>query len=109
MINPRTRLLFLLILFIALTVVIGIFGLVIATIFATYPSSVFPVWIQIPIAVVVGFGVYRRGGKVLLPSLIALGLMYVSLWVGTYCLPIDLTDFGLAATGRDAADAGASP
>ncbi|MCH7721221.1 MAG: carbon starvation protein A [Planctomycetes bacterium] len=109
MINPRARLLFLLILFIALTVVIGIFGLVIATIFATYPSSVFPVWIQIPIAVVVGFGVYRRGGKVLVPSLIALGLMYVSIWIGAYWLPIDLTDFGLAATGSAAAQAGGSP
>ncbi|MCH7701212.1 MAG: carbon starvation protein A, partial [Planctomycetes bacterium] len=109
MINPRARLLFLLILFIALTVVIGIFGLVIATIFATYPSSVFPVWIQIPIAVVVGFGVYRRGGKVLLPSLIALGLMYASIWIGAYWLPIDLTDFGLAATGSAAELAGGSP
>jgi len=109
MINARTRLLFLLILFIALTVVIGIFGLVIATVFATYPSSVFPLWIQIPIAVAVGFGVYRRGGSVLGPSLVALGLMYLSIGIGAYWLPIDLSDFGLAATGRAAAEAGASP
>ena len=44
-ISPRAKILFLLILFFALTIVLAIFGLVIATIFKIYPSSILPVWI----------------------------------------------------------------
>ncbi len=109
MINPRARLLFLSILFLALTVVIGIFGLVIAVIFATYPSSVLSVWIEIPIAIAIGWWVYRRGGGLLLPSLLALGVMYLAIWVGAYLLPIDLTALGLAADGVSAVAAAQSP
>ena len=48
---PRTRLLFLSVLFMALTIVLGIFGLVIAGVFKMYPASIFPSLVQIPIAV----------------------------------------------------------
>ena len=51
LITPRAKLLFLLTLFFALTIVIAIFGLVIASIFAIYPASVLSVWIEIPIAI----------------------------------------------------------
>ena len=43
-----------LILFLSLTVVIGIFGLVIAVIFAQYPQTVLGVWISMPLAVCAG-------------------------------------------------------
>jgi carbon starvation protein len=61
LINPRARVLFLLILFFALTIVLAIFGLVIATIFNFYPESVLSVWIAMPIAMIVGWWVYKRG------------------------------------------------
>ncbi len=57
-ISKRARVLFLLILFFALTMVIAIFGLVIAIIFKLYPSSVLAVWISLPIAI--GIGVWSR-------------------------------------------------
>ncbi len=109
MINPRARLLFLAVLFMALTVVIGIFGLVIAVIFAKYPVSVFPVWAEIPLALAVGYWVYKRKGKLLIPSLIALALMYLTIYIGAYHLPIDLTHWGLAPNGAAAVAGGASP
>ncbi len=90
LISPRAKLLFLLILFAALTVVLAIFGLVIATIFKFYPESVLSVWIEIPIAVAIGFWVYRRKGGLLIPSLLALGLLYLGIYVGVYYLPITL-------------------
>ena len=90
LISRRTKLLFLLILFFALTIVLAIFGLVIASIFNMYPESVLSVWIEIPIAVAIGFWVYRKGGGLLLPSLVALGLLYVGVYVGVYYLPITL-------------------
>ena len=82
MITPRAKLLFLAILFMALTVVLAIFGLVIAIIFALYPESVLSVWIEIPLAVGIGFWIYRRGGNILIPSIIALGIMYLAMWSG---------------------------
>ncbi|MEQ8790574.1 MAG: carbon starvation protein A [Pirellulaceae bacterium] len=88
LISPRARVLFLMILFFALTVVLAIFGLVIAVIFAMYPESVVSVWIAMPVAVVVGWWVYRRGGKLLVPSILALAVLYGAIYVGVYHLPV---------------------
>ena len=90
LIAPRTRVLFLLILFFTLTVVLAIFGLVIASIFNLYPESVLSVWVAMPIALAVGFWVYRRGGRLLWPSLCALALLYTAVYVGVYYVPVTL-------------------
>ena len=92
MITPRAKALFLLILFMALTVVLAIFGLVIALIFAFYPESVLSVWIEIPLAIAIGYWVYRRGGGLLIPSLLALAAMYAAIYVGVNWLPINLAE-----------------
>lgn len=84
LISPRARLLFLLILFAALTVVLAIFGLVIAVIFREYPEAVLSVWIEIPIAILIGYHVYKRGGGLLIPSLVALGVLYLCIYLGVY-------------------------
>ena len=89
-ISPRAKMLFLLILLFELTIVLGIFGLVIALIFAFYPESVLSVWIEIPLAVGVGFWVYKKNGGLLLPSLAALAVMYFMIWIGTM-VPVDLS------------------
>jgi carbon starvation protein len=81
-IHPRTRLLFLSILFLALTVVLAIFGVVIAKVFQAFPSSILPCMFQIPLAMVIGGYLHRRGMKLLVPSLIALALMYLSVFFG---------------------------
>ncbi len=90
LITPRARVLFLLILFFALTVVLAIFGLVIANIFDYYPESVLSVWIAMPLAVLVGFWVYRYQGGVVAPSLLALAVLYGAVYVGAEYLPIRL-------------------
>lgn len=92
MISPRTRLLFLLILFFTIMVVIGVFGLVIANIFALYPQTVVPSWLAMPVAAVIGLLIHRRGGKLLLPSLAALGILYAGVYFGAYHAPIDLSE-----------------
>lgn len=80
--TKRTRLLFLLILFMALTIVLAIFGLVIAAVFKQYPASIFPCLVQIPLAVFIGVYLHRRGMDILIPSLIALVVMYVTVFYG---------------------------
>ncbi|MEO1495807.1 MAG: carbon starvation protein A [Planctomycetota bacterium] len=88
--STRARVLFLTVLFFALTIVIGIFGLVIAVIFRTYPESVLSVWTAMPLAIAIGWGVLRRGGSLLGPSLVGLGVLYVTVWLGAYHLPIEM-------------------
>ncbi len=90
MISWRARLLFLFILFFALTIVIAIFGLVIASIFAVYPESVLSVWVAMPVAVVIGFWIHRKGSSLLWPSLVGLVLLYAAVYVGVYYLPITI-------------------
>lgn len=98
--TPRARVLFLLILFLALSVVLAVFGLVIALIFAFYPESVLPVWISMPLAIAIGVWVYRRGGGLLVPSLLALAMIYGAIYVGAYYLPIDMSALlGMPLTG----------
>lgn len=80
--SPRARLLFLSILFLALTIVLAIFGLVIAAVFRVYPASIFPCLIQIPLAIAIGTILHRKGANLLLPSLCALGLMSLSVYFG---------------------------
>lgn len=85
-IGPRVRLLFLTLLLLALNIVLAIFGLVIANTFRLFPSAIFPCLAQIPLALAIGLYL-RRGtasaGTLLLPlSLIALVLMYLSVFFG---------------------------
>lgn len=90
MISPRARVLFLLILFFALSIVLAVFGLIIATIFDLYPETVLSVWVAMPLAVIVGFWIYKKGGSLLWPSLLALAILYVSVYVGVYHVQIRL-------------------
>ena len=79
---PRARVLFLSILFLALTIVLAIFGLVIAAVFKAYPASIFPCLFQIPLAILIGVYLHRRGVNLVAPSLIALALMYLTVYFG---------------------------
>jgi carbon starvation protein len=98
-INNRTRIFFFLIVFLALWIVISIFGLVIAIIFKMFPSSVLPVWLQIPIAIGLGHLIYKRGKHVIFWSLFSVILMYLTMLLGEY-FPLVLPDFlGIPATG----------
>lgn len=81
-ISPRVRILFLLILFMALTIVLAIFGLVIAAVFKVYPQSIAPCLLQIPLAVLIGIFIHRKGANIMLASLVSLLLMYLSVLYG---------------------------
>ncbi len=78
-ISPRTRILFLTILFLALTIVLAIFGLVIAAVFRIYPQSIFPCLVQIPLALIIGIWIHRKGMHLLIPSILALLVMFGSI------------------------------
>jgi carbon starvation protein len=92
-INPRTKFLFFLIVFLELWIVIAIFGLVIAVIFAMYPQSVLAVWIEVPIAIALGYLIYRKGANVMTWSIYAVLAMYVCVFLGPY-LPFKMPAIG---------------
>ncbi|QEF98484.1 Inner membrane protein YjiY [Stieleria maiorica] len=92
LISPRAKVLFLIVLSLALSVVLAVFGLVIAKIFSIYPESVLSVWIAMPIAVIIGLR-YRSGGGLVIPSLVGLAVLYVAVYVGAYHLPLDLKPY----------------
>ncbi len=95
-INNRVRTLFLLFIFFTLLIVIAVFALVISILFETYPQSVFPVFMEIPLAIAIGILVYRKKTKILVPSIIALAIMYLTIWIGLY-LPFKMPAlFGLS-------------
>jgi carbon starvation protein len=81
-VTPRVRVLFLVVVLLGLWIVLAIFGLVIATIFKLYPESVWPVWLQIPIAVGLGWWV-KRGGGLIAGTAVAVGLMYGTIVVAS--------------------------
>jgi len=85
LVNPRVRVLFLAIVTFGLIIVIAIFCLVIASIFDMSPEAVFPVWMEIPIAIGLGLMLRRckSAGAVVLWTVIAVSLMYLTVWVGS--------------------------
>ncbi len=97
LVNSRTRYLFLLIIFFELWIVIAIFALIMGILFAKYPQSVFPVWMEIPIAIWAGYSIYKRGSNLNTVSIIAVVLMYATVVIGAYW-PLKLPGlFGLTA------------
>jgi carbon starvation protein len=94
-IGRRGKILFLFIILTLVLMVNAVFAWVIANLFITYPASVLPVFIQIPLAIWIGYAAYKRNMKMLIPSLIALAVMYATavLTAEVTWLQIDLVSY----------------
>jgi carbon starvation protein len=98
-INKRVRLIFFILIFLILLIIIAVFGVVIAAVFARFPSSVIPVWLQIPIALILGRAIYSRGYPIIFSTAVAVLCMYLSMILGSM-FPVGFNSFlGLPATG----------
>ena len=93
LIHPRVRVLFLAVLFLALTIVLAIFGLVIAAVFRMYPQAILPCLLQIPIAIAIGALLHRNTASrgvssisilFISSSLAALAVMYLTVILGDW-------------------------
>ncbi|TLS38446.1 carbon starvation CstA family protein [Pseudalkalibacillus caeni] len=95
LIGKRAKILFLFIILILVLMVNAVFAWVISKLFIDFPASVLSVFIQIPLAVWIGYSVYKRKGNMLIPSLIALAVMYLSAVVASRvpALQIDLVRY----------------
>lgn len=101
LIGQRAKILFLFIILILVLMVNAVFAWVISNLFIKFPASVIPVFIQIPLAIWIGTAVYKRQKKMLVPSLIALGVMYFTAVVSSKVgfLQIDLVQYMGGAEG----------
>ncbi|MFC4076144.1 carbon starvation CstA family protein [Salinithrix halophila] len=99
-IGDRAKGLFLLIIFFLLLLVNAVFAVVIANLFTGFPESVLPYWLQIPVAMGIGFLVYKRGMGLFWPSIVGLVLLFTFIFVGS-ALPVKLPEVigGLPTTG----------
>jgi carbon starvation protein len=98
-VNDRTKFLFFLIVFLELWIVIAIFGLVIAIIFSMYPQSVLAVWVEVPIAIYLGYLIYTKGKNAMTWSIYAIIAMYACVFLGPY-LPFKMPAVaGIPPTG----------
>ena len=95
LIGQRGKILFLFIILILVLMVNAVFAWVISNLFIQYPASVVPVFIQIPLAIWIGYAAYKRNKKMLIPSLVALAVMYLAAIVASRVdlLQIDLVHY----------------
>lgn len=84
LIGKRAKILFLFIILILVLMVNAVFAWVIADSFISFPASVLSIFIQIPLAVWIGFKVHRGGGNIVLPSAVALIIMYGTAVLASY-------------------------
>jgi carbon starvation protein len=89
-INPRSRTLFLAIIFFLLTLVNAVFAIVIGTLFVANPQAVIPITMEIPLAIFIGQYIHRTSSSALVPSIVGVVVLYALILVGM-AFPIDLT------------------
>lgn len=81
-IGPRSRLLFLLVIFFLIWLVSAVFAFAIGGLFVKFPASILPTNLEILAALGIGWWVYRVKRSLLVPSLVALVGLYAVI-VGT--------------------------
>ncbi|MBI65001.1 MAG: carbon starvation protein A [Candidatus Marinimicrobia bacterium] len=82
-INKRTRIMFLCFVMCLTWLVLAVFAMAISKLFTLYPSSVLPVNIEIIIAIIMGYLIYKKKLNSFIPSIIALCLLYIFIYLGT--------------------------
>jgi len=81
-IGPRARTFFSLIIVVLIWIVLAVFAFIIGTLFVQSPGSVFPIWLQLFLALGLGWLVYKRGVGIVVPSLIAYVILLVAIFYG---------------------------
>ncbi len=99
-IGKRARSLFMIVVFLLLLMVNAVFAVTISNSFVGTPSSVFPAWSAIVVALIIGQLIYRNFNLI---ALVIGGVivLYLSIGVGSY-MPLSLPDemFGLSANAN---------
>ena len=82
-ISNRTRLMFLCFVLVLSWLVLAVFAIIIANLFVSNPGAVLPINIEIIVAIAIGWMIYKKRIPPLVPSLIALAILYLFVWIGS--------------------------
>ena len=93
-ISPRVRTMFLFFVMMLSWLVLAVFAMAIAGLFVNVPTVVLPINIEILFAVIVGLLIYKKKMEVLVPSMVALILLYVFVYIGSL-YPLSFASIGL--------------
>jgi len=93
-INKRIRIMFLIFIMCLTWLVLAVFANAIGGLFTKYSTAVLPVNIEIIVAIIIGYFIYKKKINALIPSIIALGILYLFVWIGS-TNPINLEDIGV--------------
>ena len=94
-INKRVRIMFLIFIMCLTWLVLAVFANAIGGLFKKYPTAVLPINIEIIIAIVIGYIIYKKKVGAFIPSVIALIVLYLFVWIGS-SNPINLQSIGVA-------------
>ncbi len=94
-ISARARTLFLIIIFFLLTLVNAVFAVVIGNLFVANPGAVIPIFVEIPLAMVIGQYIYKTRSAALVPSIVGVIGLYLLILVGQE-FPVDITGLATA-------------
>jgi carbon starvation protein len=100
-IGPRTRSLYMVVVFLVLLMVNSVFGVIIANAFVSTPGSVFPAWSAIAVALVIGQLLHRNMMRLGILTAIGVIVLYATIYVGSempLSLPSGLPGLGIPAT-----------
>lgn len=100
-VGARARSLFMIVIFLVLLMVNAVFGVVIAGLLISFPSSVVPVWGAIAVALVIGQLIYRRKMSLFWVSAVGVAVLYGLIIIGP-SVPVSLpeTFLGLPANAQ---------
>ena len=93
-INKRIRIMFLIFIMCLTWLVLAVFANAIAGLFTKYSTAVLPVNIEIIIAMIIGYFIYKKKINAFIPSIIALIILYFFIWIGSNN-PLNLEDIGI--------------
>ncbi|MDX1591159.1 MAG: carbon starvation protein A [Balneolaceae bacterium] len=95
LIGKRGKILFLFIILVLVLMVNAVFAWVISNLFISFPASVLSIFIQIPLAVWIGYRSFHKSGNMIIPSVIVLIIMYFTAILASYvpALQIDLVRY----------------
>jgi carbon starvation protein len=88
-VGPRSRVLFLLVIFFLIWLVGAVFAFAITNLFVAFPASILPVNLEIVVAVALGWWAYRAKRSIVIPSIVILVGLYATIFgTTTGVLPV---------------------
>jgi carbon starvation protein len=96
-VSPRSRTLFMVVIFLLLLMVNAVFAVAIANEFTATPSSVIPAWSAIFVAIVIGVLLYKVGVGITWPTVVGTIILYAVIYLGErFPLELPVSFLGMA-------------